>query len=165
MENGSDFDFQKILDILKTDEHAKDMLIQYYMPKVRDIARLYTGQGVPDEDLIGEGYLSLVSGVSKLASEESSADGADGAEDLEAGLIRDVMDAMEALIREDFDEREKDLKMVEKVNYVAEKAGELFEAMGRKVTVEELAGEGELSEELIREALRLSGSGIEYLEI
>ena len=53
--------------------------------------------------------------------------------------------------------------MAEQVNEVARYARELAKLLQRKVTVEELAQETELSEDHIREALRFSGSRIEYI--
>ncbi len=47
---------------------------------------------------------------------------------------------------------------------VLEAARSLSEELRRKVTVEELARETKLSEKVIRDAVRLSGHQIEYLE-
>ncbi len=151
-------DFEKILGLLKSDANARDALIGYYMTKIPDIAKLYEGQGVLEEDLIGEGNLALVAGVHELPEKCNDASAAEGI------LMKGIMDAMEELIRSDRDEREKDEKLVQKVDFIAEKARELFEEMGRKITVEELAVEKELNEELIREAIRLSGKNIDYFE-
>ena len=45
---------------------AQQRLIHLYLPKVVDIARLYAGQGVFLEDLIGEGNVALHSAVEYL---------------------------------------------------------------------------------------------------
>ena len=45
-----------------------------------------------------------------------------------------------------------------------EKARELAEELGRKVTVRELAEESGLSEERIREAIRITADNIDYLD-
>ena len=54
--------------------------------------------------------------------------------------------------------------MAERINRVLEAARSLSEELRRKVTVEELARETKLSEKVIRDAVRLSGHQIEYLE-
>ena len=54
--------------------------------------------------------------------------------------------------------------IAERVNNIADKAKELAEALGRKVTKEELAEETEIDVEDIAEAIRFSAGQIEYLE-
>ena len=49
-------------------------------------------------------------------------------------------------------------------NLVADKAKELAHSLGRKVTPAELAGEGEVTQEQIRDATRLTGRAIEDLD-
>ena len=53
------------------DEEAKHELANSYLPKVVEIAKLYTGQGVPLEDLIGEGNIGLMMGLELLSCVES----------------------------------------------------------------------------------------------
>ena len=54
--------------------------------------------------------------------------------------------------------------LTEEERKVAEKAKELSEELHRKVTVEELVSETKLTEKSIRDALRMSGNRIEYIE-
>ena len=75
-----------------------------------------------------------------------------------------IMDAMEELIVSYVAEDDVDQKIAQRVNDISEKAKELAEALGRKVTKEELAEETEMDVEAIAEAIRLSGGQIEYLE-
>ena len=79
-------------------------------------------------------------------------------------LGRMMMDAMEDLIQEQQTAEKADRKMTERINRVLEAARSLSEELRRKVTVEELARETKLSEKVIRDAVRLSGHQIEYLE-
>ena len=128
-----------------------------YLPRVLDIARLYAGQGVLLEDLIGEGNVALSMGVTMLGCLEN-------AKEAEGALIKMVMDAMEESIDENEQELEKDRRIAGKVNEVAKKAGELAKELRRKVTVKELAAETKMPEEEIRDAMRMSGYAIEDLE-
>jgi hypothetical protein len=55
--------------------------------------------------------------------------------------------------------------MEDMVNLVADKARELAEELGRKVTPMELAGEGDVTADQIAEAVRLTGGRIEDLDV
>ena len=70
------------------------------------------------------------------------------------------MDAIEDLIAANLDEKAAEKAVEERVNLVADRARELAEELGRKVTVEELAAEYDMDPDDIREAVRLSGSAI-----
>ena len=74
------------------------------------------------------------------------------------------MDAMEELVVSYVAEDEVDQKIAERVNVVSDKAKELAEALGRKVTKEELAEETGMDLDNISEAVRFSAGQIEYIE-
>ena len=78
--------------------------------------------------------------------------------------MMEYLDAMEDLIAENIDAKALDKRVEEKVNDVADKARELAEAIGRKVSPEEVAREYEIDVEEVREAVRLSGYAIEDIE-
>ena len=136
---------------------AQRRLIQCYLPRVIEISRLYAGQGVCLEDLIGEGNVALSVGVTMLGCLEHAGEA-------EGMLIKMVMDAMEESIAENLRETDKDKKVLERVNRVAKKAKELAEELQRKVTVSELAENTGLSVKAIEDAMRMSGFAIEDLE-
>lgn len=145
------------LSAMAGDIDAQSRLAVIYLPDVVEVARLYSGQGVPLEDLIGEGNLALSLGVSMLGALEH-------ASEAQGMLGKMMMDAMEDLIQEQQSAEKADQKMTERINRVMEAARALSEELHRKVTVEELAQETKLSEKSIRDAMRLSGHQIEYLE-
>lgn len=146
-----------ILSAMAGEMQAQNRLIQIFLPQVMEIAKLYTGQGVYLEDLIGEGNVALTVGVTSLGAFEH-------AMEAEGALMRMVMDAMEDCVVENMQELDKDKKMAEKVNKVAGKAKELAGELHRKVTAEELAGETGMSLKSIQDAMRMSGFAIEDLE-
>ncbi len=133
---------------------AQARLAEAYLKDVIDIAKLYTGQGVLLEDLIGEGNLALAFGTGMLGSLEKP-------EEAQGMLARMVMDAMEEYIRENESNEKTDRKVADKVNLVADKAKELAGELHRKVTPEELSQETGFSLKSIREAMRMSGFKIE----
>jgi len=136
---------------------AQARLVEVYLKDVADIAKLYTGQGVPLEDLIGEGNLALAAG-SRLLS------GLKDPEEARGMLARRIMDAMELHIREAEENGRTDQKAADKVNRVADRARELAEDLRRKVTPDELARETGMSLKSIQEAVRISGYKIEDIE-
>lgn len=58
------------LSAMTGDTDAQSLLVTMYLPDVAQVARLYSGQGVPLEDLIGEGNLALTLGMSRLETLE-----------------------------------------------------------------------------------------------
>lgn len=145
------------LSAMAGESDAQRRLIQCYLPRVIEISRLYAGQGVCLEDLIGEGNVALSVGVTMLGCLEHAGEA-------EGMLIKMVMDAMEESIAENLRETDKDKKVLERVNRVAKKAKELAEELQRKVTVNELAENTGLSVKAIEDAMRMSGFAIEDLE-
>lgn len=136
---------------------AQQKLIQAYLRDVVDIAKLYAGQGVFLEDLIGEGNVALAMGVNMLGSLEKPSEA-------QGMLAKLMMDAMEEYISENAANEKTDKKVEDKVNLVAEKARELAEDLHRKITPEELAAETGLSLKIILDACRMSGFKIEDIE-
>lgn len=136
---------------------AQQRIVEIYLKDVIDIAKLYAGQGVYLEDLIGEGNVALAIGAGMLGSLESPSEAA-------GMLAKMMMDAMEVHILENADNEKQDKKMADKVNRVADKARELAEDLHRKVTVEELMQETGMSKKSILDALRMSGYKIEDIE-
>lgn len=133
---------------------AQAKLVEIYLKDVIDIAKLYTGQGVLLEDLIGEGNLALTFGTGMLGSLEKP-------EEAQGMLAKMIMDAMEEYIQENTSNEKTDRRVADKVNQIADKARELAEELHRKVTPEELAAETGLSVKSIRDAMRMSGFKIE----
>lgn len=145
------------LSAMAGDLDAQGRLTELYLPDVIEIAKLYAGQGVFLEDLIGEGNLALAMGVTMLGCLEKPSE-------VQGMLGKLIMDAMEEYIAENGENEKADKKVADKVNKVMEASKELAETMRRKVTVEELAEESKMSEKSIREAIRFSGNAIEYIE-
>ena len=79
------------LSAMAGDADAVRRLTELMLPEVPQIAKLYTGQGVGLEDLIGEGNVALSLGVTMLGALEH-------ADEAQGMLIRMMMDAMEECI-------------------------------------------------------------------
>ena len=145
------------LSAMAGDPDAVSRLTEIFLPEVVEIAKLYAGQGVYLEDLIGEGNVALSLGVTMLGALEH-------ASEAQGMLARLIMDAMEDYIAENAEEARKDRKIADKVNKVADAANALYEELRRKVTVEELMAESGFSRKTIEDAVRMSGDKIEAVD-
>lgn len=145
------------LSAMAGESSAQKELAEQMMGSVVDIARLYVGQGVGIEDLIGAGNEALALGVTMLDHLESP-------QEVEGELGRRIMDSMEDMISMMLDDHARDREIEDLTNLVAGKAKELAQTLGRKVTAHELAREGEVTMEQIMEAKRLTGDRIEDLQ-
>ena len=139
------------------EENAKLNIINLFLPQVVDIAKLYSGQGVLLEDLIGEGNVALATGVEMLGCLEEP-------DEVDGMLGKMIMDAMEEYIAQNTEAKKLDMQVADKVNHISDLAKELAESLQRKITVEELAEETGIAEEEIKEAIKFSGNKIEYFE-
>lgn len=151
-----------VLDAIKINAMAgvqadQMRLAELMLPKVIDIARLYAGQGVYMEDLIGVGNEALVQGVRLLGPLERP-------EEVEPDLAERIMKAMEALVEETMSSDAAGQDAADLANKVLDAANALQQDLARKVTVEELAAEGDVTEEEILEAIRITGNKIEAID-
>ena len=144
------------LSAMAGDADAIKRLAELMLPEVPQIARLYTGQGVSLEDLIGEGNVALSLGVTMLGALEH-------ADEAQGMLAKMMMDAMEDCIAASAAEEKSDRKIADQVNRVADAANALKEELRRAVTVEELMEESGLSRKAIEDAVRISGGKIESI--
>lgn len=145
------------LSAMAGDADAARRLTEIMLPEVPQIARLYAGQGVSLEDLIGEGNVALSLGVTMLGALEH-------AHESQGMLGKMMMDAMEDCIAAREVEKKSDRKIADKVNKVADAANALQGELRRKVTVDELMEESGLPRKAIEDAVRISGGKIESIE-
>jgi len=136
---------------------AREKLMHLFLPEVVQISRLYTGQGVLIEDLIGEGNVALAMAMDMFDCIEKP-------DEMEGFLSKMIMDAMEQSIADELELSQKDDELVIKVNQIAKAAGQLSEDLRRPVSVAELAMETEFTEEEIREVLAVTGHNIKEIE-
>ncbi len=138
------------------DDDAKQKLINMHLSDVVDIARLYVYHGMPLEDLIGEGNIGLMMAVDLLGTVEK-------AEEVEGLIGKTIMDAMDAAIARDSEDRSGIDEVLERLENISKAAKELSEDLRRDVNSEELAKETGIDIEDIYEAIRITGGKIEGL--
>ena len=146
-----------LMAAMNNDTEAINRLSLHYLPQVLEISKLYSTQGVLIEDLIGEGNLAVMEGMTMLGAMENI-------DEADSMITKLIMDSMEEIIKENLEESTKDEKLAEKVNKVSQKAHELAEEIGRKVTVDELAENSGLSKKAIIDAIKMSSNQIEDIE-
>lgn len=144
------------------DEQAQQVVLSQFLFQAVELSKLYAGQGILIEDLIGEGNLALAQAVRELGHLETEENVYD---DVSGFLGKSMMDAMEMLINAEADEKNADQQMADKVNRVADVAGELYEDLKRKVSPEEICSNSELTMEEVTEAMRISGNQIDTIEM
>ncbi len=145
------------LSSMAGEKDAQKRLVEIFLPQVPEFAKLYVGQGVLLDDLIGQGNMALSEGVTMLNAMEN-------ASEAESMLMKMIMDAMEELVSGSYEESKVDEKVVKKVNDIADKARDLAGELRRKVTIAELAQETGISEAQIRQAYKMSGYAIEDID-
>lgn len=133
--------------VLSGDILAKDRLVELYLKEVVEVAKEMRTQEVFIGDLIQEGNLGVVLGV-EMITDESDAHGM---------IMEQVRQSMQMLLEEQAEAKNRDKKMVEKVNALDEAITTLTEELGHKVTIEELTVHMGLTEEEIDDILRLTG--------
>ncbi len=151
-----------MLSAIAGDEQAQQVVLSQFLSQAVELAKLYAGQGILIEDLIGEGNLALtqaVRGLGCIEAEENIYDEVSGF------LGKCMMEAMEQLINDEADEKNADQQMADKVNRVADVAQELYDELRRKVSPEEICAGSELTLDEVAEAMRISGNQIDTIEM
>lgn len=145
------------MSAMAEDGTAQDKLVELFLKQVVDIAKLYAGQGVFIEDLIGEGNVAVATGSRMVGCLEDP-------DEVDGFIGKMIMDAMEDYIGGDSEEKEASDKAVSQVNKIADAARQLAEELQRKVTVEEVAKELNIDEDEVKEAIRISANNIDEIE-
>ena len=153
---------ETVLSAVAGDGDAQEIVLTQSLSQAAQLAKLYAGQGILLEDLIGEGNLALTQAVRELGAIEADEN---IFEEVSGFLGKAMMDAMEQMINEETQEKNADQEMADKVNRVADVAQELFDELRRKVSPEEICSGSELTLEEVAEAMRISGNQIETIEM
>jgi RNA polymerase primary sigma factor len=143
--------------VLQGDSLAKSKAIEMHLVTVVEIAKRYENKGISLSDLIQEGNIGLMLAL-------------DGIEEpvelnqFEDMLKRGIESAIVGVIEEDDTIKQADRQIISKVNYLNEGAKNLEEELERAVSIEELAKYMEMSEEEVRNIIRVSDDGIKVKE-
>lgn len=147
-----------LIQAMAGEKDVYGQIITAFLPQVVDIAKMYVGQGVSYEDLIGEGNVALTVLMDMLGSQDSP-------KECREMIASMVMQAMEELIDENKTESESFDEWARSANEVLDKAKEMSEELLRKVTIEELCKEYDLDPEFVKNVCEVTGNAIEFIEI
>lgn len=132
------------------DQTAVKRLAELYLYNVIAIAQEYGKGSIPVGDLIQEGNMGLLTGISMLPEKPEDTSFADY-------LIGSIREAMEIFILEQGDQTSLGKRVEEKVNRLNTALKELEEDLGHKVTKEELSVYLDMPLSEIEEVKRLAG--------
>lgn len=125
---------------------ARKRLVEGNLQKILSIAKEYEGSRLPMADIVQEANTALT-----LAAVEY-----DGATEWEALLDQRVREAVEEAVREQEAELEVEENMAARVNALQIVSQHLAGELGREATVAELAEKMKMTEEEIRDIMKLA---------
>lgn len=144
---------------LQGESNLRDIIIESRLSQVVEIAGRYRRRSVPVEELIAEGNLGLLYGMSQIEAEPEKYMQENGEVDvplfletLEQAVIR----AIEQMIDAETEAKDRETSMLAKTNLLHEAAKFLTEELGRVPLIKELSEYTRISEEEIRQIMGLS---------
>lgn len=129
--------------LISGDEDVVHPVIESHLKRVVTLAGKYKNRGVPLEDLIQEGNLTLITTVDMIC-------GNDSVEDVRKELDRSIRGRLIELADSHMESRGQENTILAKTNLIHEATKVLAEEWGRLATVSELAEYTKMTEEEIR---------------
>ena len=130
----------------KGDRTAFTQLVESYLPNVLQIVDRYMGQGVKKSDLIQEGNLGLIEGIMNY----------DYSSDFDKFVEKYIENSLQNAIDEEHSMHRIANHAAERANAISDATTELAEKLGREATIEELCEYMSLSEDEIRDVMKMS---------
>ena len=150
---------QEIEKYLKGEQQYRDQIIESRLRQVVEIAEQYRKYAVPLEELVAEGNLGLLHGITKAEADHERLLLSDGTVDVSAFLKlleQEVITAIEQLINQETESKGQEAAMLAKTNLLHESAKYLAEENGKVPTVQELSNYTQVPVEEIRQIMELS---------
>ena len=132
------------------DQEAKKRLLEGSLGMVVEQAKAYKNQGLPMGDLIQEANIALIMAVDCFAAEQGEA------EQFRADALAQIQEALKAAVEEQKMEEQVEGEMLARVNVLKEVCRRMAEELGREATVPELAGKMKMTEDEIRDIMKLT---------
>lgn len=144
---------EKMLD---GDEAAKFTLIESKLKLVADIALDYQNRGLVLADLIQEGNMGLLQGVDQYLERKEIP--------FDEFCVREIQGGIERALNVQKDSQLVGKKIVDRVNKLDEAAEDLAKELGREATPLELAKRTNMTEEEVRDLMKISLDAISVVE-
>lgn len=140
---------QAILEqMLQGDQKAKERLIEGNLKYVIQVCANYIGKGIPLGDLIQEGNIALMMAISTWEKGDYS--------QFRLHIERAIQETMNELLDQEEEKEKVGAQMVERANLLSEVSKELADELGREATAEELAKRLAMTEEEIKDIMKMS---------
>ncbi len=128
------------------DRDSFSSLIEACLPQVLSIAERYLDKGVKKSDLIQEGNLGLIEGIMSYDFES----------DFDTFVEKYISNAMQNAIDEELGMHRIATHAADRANAISDATTALAEKLGREATIEELCEYMSLSEDEIRDVIKMS---------
>ncbi len=142
--------------MLSGDEIAKFTLIESKLKLVSEIAKNYRNRGLALGDLIQEGNIGLMEGIERYKKDETLS--------FYEFSKKAIQKGMEDAIKLQKDSQTAGKKITDKVNELDEAAQDLARELDREATPKELANYMHITEEEVRDLMKISLDAISVVE-
>ena len=129
------------------DEAARNRLAESRLPLAAEIASEFTGQGVAEADLVQEANLAMLLALSEFEGE---------LEELNLHMAGQIRESLASVIEEETGSRNTALYLASQANHLLRISTEIAEETGHEPTVEELCRRMHMTEEAVRELMKIS---------
>lgn len=139
--------------LLAGEASVKNRLIEGRLKKVVEMSKRYCGKGVHISDVIQEGNMALMLAVNSYTGG-----------DYDAWVNSEVEEAFKAIVMDQEGHSNTGKYLASEANALMEATAKLAEELGREATLEELAGKMNLSEETVRDIMKVSMDALDMAE-
>ncbi|WP_432629529.1 sigma-70 domain-containing protein [Brotaphodocola sp.] len=145
---------QLLKKIAQGDDSARERLVEGSLGQLVELAKEYDGQGVLMGDLIQEANMALLTALAEMTG---AGDGdCKVPADFEAFLNASIRPALDAIVEEQKDEKEVGEELAARVNVLQTVSQVLLKELGREATLSELAEKMKMTEDEIRDIMKLA---------
>lgn len=139
--------------LLGGDDSVKNRLIEGRLKNVVEMSKRYCGKGVLMSDIVQEGNMALMVAVNSYMGG-----------DYDAWINSEVEEAFKAVVVEQDGHANVGNYLASEANALMNATAELAEELGREATLEELAVRMNLSEEAVRDIMKVSMDALDMAE-
>ncbi len=140
--------------VLAGDGAAKSRLVEGNLKYVLEISRDYIGKGLPAGDLVQEANVALMLAVEELSAMEDS---------FEQFVTARVKDMLNAAVDQQESENRIGQHMADRVNLLQDVSKDMADELGREPKVDELAKRLQMTEEEIKDIMKVALDAINIL--
>lgn len=133
---------------LKGDAIAKERLIEGNLKRVLKVSANYIGKGIPLGDLVQEGNIALLMALSEFEGTSL--------QQFHLYVEEKVNEMMRAMLNMEEEQENAGKKMVDRANMLSEVSKFLADELGREPSAEELANRLSMTEEEVKEIMKMS---------